>query len=259
MIKIDKKIVGYAVVTKDEISKRNEPAIEQMHEKVRRPETMSGCTYKVRTPLSEHSLYVTINDIVLNRGTAHEVRRPFEMFINSKNMDHFQWIVALTRLVSAVFRKGGDCTFIIEEFRSVFDPKGGYIKKGGGYVPSLVAEIGTVIETHFRAIGMLAPASPDDAMLRLAREKRAEYEAKLAAEQSLLSSAEDTDEEVSEGGDSGDDSKGPAIPAAETDNPGEIPPGGIAGAKKCPNCLQQTMIKMNNCDTCLSCGWSKCQ
>jgi hypothetical protein len=170
------------------------------------------------------------------------------MFINSKNMDHFQWIVALTRLVSAVFRKGGDCTFIIEEFRSVFDPSGGYIKKGGGYVPSLVAEIGTVLETHLRAIGMIADNSPDDAMLRLAREKRAEYEAKVASEKAILESVEDTDEdgiELDDGGDVAEDSA--------------IPPGGIAGAKKCPNCGQQTMIKMNNCDTCISCGWSKCQ
>ena len=81
-------------------------------------------------------MYVTINDIVLNAGTEHELRRPFEIFINSKNMDHFQWIVALTRIMSAVFRKGGDVTFLVDEMKAVFDPRGGYFKAGGVYMPS---------------------------------------------------------------------------------------------------------------------------
>jgi len=134
-------------------------AMEEMHERVARPELLMGSTYKIKTPLSPHALYVTINDIVLNPGTPHELRRPFEIFINSKSMEHFQWIVALTRIISAVFRKGGDVTFLVDELRSVFDPKGGYFKKGGKYMPSLVAEIGDVIETHLRQIGMLPPLS----------------------------------------------------------------------------------------------------
>ncbi|MDP7119984.1 MAG: hypothetical protein QF395_06630, partial [Arenicellales bacterium] len=105
--------------------------VVQMHEKVERPEMLVGSTYKIKTPLSDHALYVTINDIVLNPETPYEKRRPFEIFINSKNMDHFQWIVALTRIISAVFRKGGDATFLVEELRSVFDPQGGYFKRGG--------------------------------------------------------------------------------------------------------------------------------
>ena len=131
------------------------PVHEEMHERVERPEQLLGSTYKIKTPLSPHALYVTINDIVLNAGTPFEQRRPFEIFINSKSMEHFQWIVALTRIVSAVFRKGGDVTFLVDELRSVFDPKGGYFKKGGKYMPSLVAEIGDVIDTHLRQIGML--------------------------------------------------------------------------------------------------------
>ncbi len=107
-----------------------------MHESVERPETLVGSTYKIKSPLFEHALYVTINDIVLNAGTQHELRRPFEIFINSKNMDHFQWIVALTRIMSAVFRKGGDVTFLVEELKAVFDPRGGYFKAGGVYMPS---------------------------------------------------------------------------------------------------------------------------
>ncbi len=117
-----------------------------MHESVERPEDLFGSTYKIKSPLFEHALYVTINDIVLNRGTEHEQRRPFEIFINSKNMDHFQWIVALTRIMSAVFRKGGDVTFLVEEMKAVFDPRGGYFKAGGVYMPSIVAEIGCVVE-----------------------------------------------------------------------------------------------------------------
>ena len=91
----------------------------------------------------------------MNEGTDQEYSRPFEIFINSKNMDHFQWIVGLTRVMSAVFRKGGDVTFLLEELQSVFDPNGGYYKKGGKYVPSLVAEIGEVLEKHLIDSGML--------------------------------------------------------------------------------------------------------
>ncbi len=108
-----------------------------------RPEILSGRTYKIKTPQSEHALYVTINDC---DGI------PFEIFINSKNMEHFQWIVALTLVISAVFRKESDVTFLIDELKSIFDPKGGYFKKGGKFIPSLVAEIGEVIETHIQSL-----------------------------------------------------------------------------------------------------------
>ena len=147
---IDKKITGYKVVDKSE-----EPVvstdIEKMHELLPRPESLQGTTYKIKTPQSEHALYITINDMVLNGDERH----PYEMFINSKNMEHFQWVLALTRLVSAVWRKGGDSTFLVEELKNVFDPKGGYYKKGGVYMPSLVAEIGTVIEQHLVATGVI--------------------------------------------------------------------------------------------------------
>ena len=135
--KIDKKIVDYSVTKAAQTAGAVDGApvegtnVVHMHERLKRPDMLLGSTYKISTPLSEHALYVTINDIILNAGTEHELRRPFEIFINSKNMDHFQWIVALTRIVSAVFRKGGDVTFLVEELRSVFDPRGGYFKKGG--------------------------------------------------------------------------------------------------------------------------------
>lgn len=148
-IKISEKIVGYELVSADEQTPvanvaAASPKFVEMHEKVKRPELLVGSTYKIKTPNSEHAFYVTINDIVLNQGSEHEQRRPFEVFINSKNMEHYQWIAALTLIISAVFRKGGDCTFLVEELKSVFDPKGGYFKQGGQWMPSLVAEIGDV-------------------------------------------------------------------------------------------------------------------
>jgi hypothetical protein len=151
--KIDEPIVAYELVSTGAPS--DDENVVQMHEKLQRPPALDGSTYKIKTPLSDHALYVTINDIVLNPGTNRELRRPFEVFINSKSMDHFQWIVALTRIMSAVFRKGGDVNFLVEELHSVFDPRGGYIRKGGRFVPSLVAEIGDIVEIHLKKIGLL--------------------------------------------------------------------------------------------------------
>jgi len=118
---------------------------------------------------------------VLNHDTDHEQRRPFEVFINSKNMDHFQWIVALTRIMSAVFRKGGDITFLVEELRSVFDPSGGYFKKGGKFMPSLVAEIGDVVESHLKMIGMIKSEEISEHQQQIMDEKRAQFEGEKLA------------------------------------------------------------------------------
>ena len=149
-----------------------------MTEEVQRPEMLIGSTYKIKTPVSDHAMYVTINDIVLNEGTEHEQRRPFEVFINSKNLDHFQWIVALTRIISAVFRKGGDVTFLVEELKAVFDPRGGYWQPGGKFMPSIIAELGYVIEKHLQFIGLLRKAGLDEHQKKLVDEKRAEFEAR---------------------------------------------------------------------------------
>ena len=227
-VKIAKRIVGYkileAVPEKPAVAEELERAIESMNENVSRPETLPGATYKLKTPLSEHALYVTINDIVLNPGTAHEQRRPYEIFINSKNMDHFQWVLALTRVVSAVFRKGGDCTFLVEELKAVFDPKGGYFKKGGRFMPSLVAEIGECIERHLMDIGMIQPAEIPEHTKRIMDEKRAQFEARSV--------------------------NAPA--ATQERNP--YP----AGAQLCNKCMTKAMIMMDGCMTCLNCGDSKC-
>jgi ribonucleoside-diphosphate reductase alpha chain len=121
-----------------------------MSEPLDRPGALEGNTYKVKWPDSEHALYITINDIVLN---GH--RRPFEVFINSKNMEHFAWTVALTRMISAVFRRGGDVSFVVEELKAVFDPRGGAWTQGK-YIPSILAAIGGVIEQHMIATGFIA-------------------------------------------------------------------------------------------------------
>jgi len=229
-VKINQRIKGFKVV--DEALER--PAAEssapakpgvsvvEMHESLQRPETLVGMTYKIKSPLFEHALYVTVNDIVLNAGTPHEQRRPFEIFINSKNMDHFQWIVALTRIMSAVFRKGGDCTFLVEELKAVFDPRGGYLKKGGIYMPSIVAEIGGVLERHLISIGLLEGQALDENQLKYLAEKRAAYEASQGAV------------------------------ALE---PGD---GFPAGAQLCNKCNTQAVVQMDGCATCLNCGFSKC-
>ena len=229
-IKIDQKIVGYEVAKEPAVPDSAAPgsaqakaqaAVIHMHEKLDRPEVLLGSTYKIKTPLSEHALYVTINDIVLNPGTEHELRRPFEIFINSKNMDHFQWIVALTRILSAVFRKGGDVTFLVEELKAVFDPRGGYFKRGGKFMPSLVAEIGDAIETHLRMIGLIRDDGPDEHQRRLIEQKRAEYQ---------------------------------QAHAAGEDNASAFPPG----AQLCKRCQTKAVIQMDGCLTCLNCGESKC-
>ena len=233
-IKLGKKIVGYSVVKEEEAPEAvaatpeqeeqlSESNVVHMHEKVERPEMLLGSTYKIKTPLSEHSMYLTINDMVLNPGTKHELRRPFEIFVNSKNMDNFQWIVALTRIISAVFRKGGDVTFLVDELRSVFDPRGGYFKKGGKYMPSLVGELGDAIESHLISIGMLKSEELDEHQLKLIAEKRAQFEA---------------------------DQKNADCDDEATDFP--------AGSQVCDKCSTKAVIKMDGCMTCLNCGDSKC-
>tara|TARA_B110000444_G_scaffold257317_2_gene295476 strand:- start:2075 stop:2776 length:702 start_codon:yes stop_codon:yes gene_type:complete len=230
-VKIDKEIVGYQVLN------NQEPALEQaivqpqdakdnivhMHEKVDRPEMLHGSTYKIKTPMSEHALYMTINDIILNQGTDHELRRPFEVFINSKNMDHFQWVVALTRVMSAVFRKGGDVTFLVEEMKAVFDPQGGYFKKGGRFMPSLVAEIGHSIESHMKMIGLIKEEGLDEHQQELVDKKRTEFEAtqRTSIEQKV-------DDDFPE------------------------------SAQLCNKCHIKASIMMDGCITCLNCGDSKC-
>jgi ribonucleoside-diphosphate reductase alpha chain len=166
-----------------------------------RPEALQGRTYKLRWPESDHAMYITVND-VLQDGR----RRPFEVFINSKNMDHYAWTVALTRMISAVFRRGGDVAFVVEELKAVFDPRGGHWM-GGRYVPSLLAAIGEVIERHMMDIGFLADPAKD--------------RSDPAAERKVVNLTH-------------------------------------AAYRYCPKCGQPALVRMEGCDTCTSCGYSKC-
>src|SRR5690606_12962735 len=217
---IEQKITGFYIQRAPEPMLEPTQDIEQMHEKLERPETLAGATYKIKTPLSDHALYITINDVVLNPGTDHESRRPFEIFINSKNMEHFQWVVALTRVISAVFRKGGDVTFLVEELKAVFDPQGGYFKSGGRFMPSLVAEIGDAIETHMKSIGLIKTEEMNEVQKQILQEKREEYENR----HQLITAA------------------------------GDYP----STAELCLKCHTKAVIIMDGCKTCLSCGNSKC-
>jgi hypothetical protein len=205
--------------------------VVHLHERVERPEILEGTTYKIRSPLFEHALYVTINDIILNEGTEHEVRRPFEVFINSKNMEHFQWAVALTRIMSAVFRKGGDVTFLVEELKAVFDPRGGYFKSGGVYMPSVVAELGAVIEDHMKRIGLILPDDP------------AEREALKKKKQALRDAMKNREEGQKN-----------AEAAQAADSEASYPPS----AQLCHKCHTKAVVVLDGCQTCLACGYSKC-
>ena len=246
-MKINQKIVGYAVSkpndsgsdadnlsgdaksTSSAKAKGSLADVIQMHETLERPQKLIGSTYKLKTPdhVSAHAMYITINDIVLNEGTEHEMRRPFEVFINSKNLEHYQWIVALTLIMSAVFRKGGDITFLVDELRSVFDPRGGYWNKGK-YMPSIIAEIGEVIEKHLVDIGMLKSREPDETQAKLIEDKKAE----LKAEHEKANTAEN-----------GDNSN---------DEPW------MANASHCSKCNNKAVVLRDGCQTCMNCGDSKC-
>jgi len=162
-----------------------------------RPEELPGRTYKIKWLDSDHAFYITINDIEKDGR-----RRPFEIFINSKNMEAYAWALALTRMISAVFRRGGDVSFVVEEMKAIFDPRGGQWMNGR-YVPSLLAAIGEVIERHMIDIGFLGQRGP-----------------------SIMPDA-------------------------------KIPAEGVR-ARFCPRCGDASFVKLEGCDTCLSCGYSKC-
>jgi hypothetical protein len=140
-------------ITSFELKKPSEPedTTQIMNEALKRPTAISGTTYKLKLPSEDSAMYITINNIVLNEGTPKQEVRPFEIFINSKNTSHRQWVDTLTRVISAVFRKGGQIDFLVEELKSITDPNGGGFYKGR-YVKSIVSEIGFILEEHILGI-----------------------------------------------------------------------------------------------------------
>lgn len=210
MIEINSKIVSQSLVEPPAQEPQQEARqdIQIMNETVPRPEVLGGKTYKVKVPTEDHSLYVTINDIVLNKSTIHEEKRPFEIFINSKNNTHRQWVDTLTRVISAVFRKGGDILFLVEELKSITDPQGGGWHKGR-YVKSVVSEIGYVLEEHIAQTSI--------------KERNPITNDTFSALNVALSNQE-------------------VIP----------------GARFCQKCGDKAVVSKDGCDTCVSCGDSKC-
>ena len=275
-VKIDKKIKGYSVLTPEDKAREAAALIPtasvaretveketpqdniiQMHERIERPEVLIGSTYKIKSPLVEHAMYVTINDIVLNAGTEHELRRPFEIFVNSKSMEHFQWIVALTRIMSAVFRKGGDVTFLVDEMKAVFDPRGGYFKAGGVYMPSLVAELGAIVEEHMKSIGLIHDPEMSAHQRAILAEKRKQYEdrAKKNSDVSVVPSPAG----AGEGARRADEGASAVMPGSSEDiavtgDGASFPPS----ATLCHKCSTKALVIMDGCATCLNCGYSKC-
>lgn len=193
---------------------KNPDGVIYMTKPLDRPGSLGGATYKVRWPESDHAIYITINDIEQDGR-----QRPFEIFINSKNMEHYAWTVALTRMISAVFRRGGDVTFVVDELKAVFDPRGGQWMQGR-YVPSLLAAIGEVIEEHMKAIGFLAGDEPE--LVEAARKKV----------------------EAQSGSGAGSEA--------------EVTPLNAPLGATCPKCSMPSLTRIEGCETCLSCGHSKC-
>ncbi len=190
-----------------------------MSKPLERDPVLPGYTYKIKWPESDHALYITLNDIEWDAGGGNMRRRPFEIFINTRNLEHYAWTVALTRMISAVFRRGGDVSFVAEELKAVFDPQGGrWI--GGKYVPSLLAAIGEVIERHMVRIGFLAGP-----MQEIVRNEQ-------------VASAAMAEVEVETG-------------SPNTASEGLRPVGG----RHCPRCSSRSYVMEEGCWVCRNCGF----
>jgi ribonucleoside-diphosphate reductase alpha chain len=194
-----------------------EAGVVYMAKPLERDPALAGYTYKLKWPGSDHAIYVTVNDIERDGR-----RRPFEVFINTRNLEHYAWTVALTRMISAVFRRGGDVAFVAEELKAVFDPQGGHWV-GGRYVPSLLAAIGEVIEGHMRRIGFLQGSA--------------------GAAASLAAIAADEEQSVA------------ASAAGPGRSFGEV---GERGVRFCPRCASLDLVREEGCWVCRACGFSRC-
>jgi len=257
---ITSKITAFEVVKKDQVessekeTKEREAAFRQdaseiakkAKARLKRPEVLLGATYRVKgSHDGDHSLYVTINDIIIDAGTEKEKRRPFEIFFTSKDPVHAQWMNGLALLASAVFKnalvmseifeEGGDVEFVADQLKSVFDPRGGHYAGGGKFVSSLVAQIGLCLENHLVMIGALKKEALPEATKAILEEKKKAF---LAA--NADTGAETSAEIVVDGKDE---------PAFEP----------IKGASICGKCGEQAAVVMDGCEICLNCGNSKCQ
>lgn len=206
--KITSKIVSCKVKSNEHTEQKIE--LEYVHEDLKRPSELCGSTYKIKPPLYDSALYITINNIVLNKDTEYQQMYPFEIFLNSKQMESFQWVAALTRIISSSFRKGGNITHIVDELKQVFDPKGGYYYQGTWY-NSVVAHIGEVLQEHMIKIGLIDAKEMTEHQKQILNDK--------------LESATIVTK---------------------------------AKGQTCPECNSTNMQLLDNCPTCLDCGYSKC-
>jgi len=199
------------------VTRPSDDGVVYMSKPLEREPVLAGYTYKLKWPGSDHAIYITINDI------EHDGRRrPFEIFINTRNLEHYAWTVALTRMISAVFRRGGDVSFVVDELKAVFDPQGGQWM-GGRYVPSLLAAIGSVIETHMIRIGFLQRGENAQPLLEL-KQAGAEVEAFRS-------------------GSSGS---------------GGVSFGAGSRIRTCPRCNSMAFVREEGCWVCRDCGYSRC-
>lgn len=224
----DKKIIGYKILAEE--TPKDEGFIpEHMNEGVERPFKLHGTTYKLKPLGHERGLYLTINDIVMNAGTDHEQRYPYEVFLNSRQMENFEWITALTCFISAVWRKGGNINFSVDELESTFSPKGSYMGPDhhnpgkNKFYDSVVSEIGSIVRLHFIELGLMKP------VYNINQEQEMKQAVQIPEEE--LNNKEDTS---------------------------ELEPGTFRMDKKCSECDSDIFRMADNCPTCVDCGNSKC-
>jgi ribonucleoside-diphosphate reductase alpha chain len=230
------------ILRSGEVDAHASGSIVYMSQPLARDVALAGFTYKLRWPGSDHAMYITINDIEIDGR-----RRPFEIFINSKNLEHYAWTLALTRMISAVFRRGGDISFVVEELKAVFDPQGGRWMSGR-YVPSLLAAIGEVIEAHLMRIGALT----EPVGLTLAE---------MSATPGLGRAAEAGRRKPSDMLAAGplDDTAAGRRPAAAGRAGDSAAAGATASPERaCPRCGIRSYVKIDGCWVCRTCGHSNC-
>lgn len=251
--KITQKIISYKVLTPEQKEERDNP-VEitpppiTMNETIKREPQLHGTTTKLKPPLAEHSLYITINDQVLDG-----VRYPMEVFMVTKDPEHRMWIDALAVVISAVFKKGSDVSFLVDEFSSVFDPKGGYFGKNrltgkGKYYNSIIHEVGNVLEAHLKSISdsKLGISNSDFEIEVPSSDSKHTFEVQDAERIALLPSIslKEVVKSITETRTTED---------VLTEDSGYPP-----NATTCKKCYQKATVLLDGCSTCLHCGESKC-
>jgi hypothetical protein len=238
-IEISKKITCVSVVNKENntantAEKETQP-IERIQE-TKRPKQLDSRTYKIKASTGyDHAYYISISNVVLNEGTQLKEVRPYEIFINTKDKINVQWVHALTFMMSAIFRKGGEYMFLLDELREVSSPNAGWFgqhTRGGNprYIESMVSAIADTIAYHVEqtcGVGVKEIELSSEAK-DIIEEKKTEYLKKHTL--SELSTDRDDDD------------------------------AGMPNAQDCPKCkVRNAVIKLDGCLTCVSCGDSKCQ